>query len=182
VCHFRATSAITADSSHVGLVTINVLPDAILGKIFKFSLGDLTERQHRWRTLVHVCRSWPRTVFASPRGLDLRFVYEGIFSTKILDVWPDARIEIRQCAMVRYQRLRIENSVAVLNSKYRNRVCAINLIEYCGGPLEAIIPEMQKPFPELESLTLLGCEKPARVLPDSFLGGSAPRLRCFVLC
>jgi hypothetical protein len=71
-----------------------------------------------------------------------------------------------------------------------HRICQINLI--CGGrgtssQTKQLWAAMQVPFPELEGLclyfgTVTGWYyRQMRVLPDSFLGGSAPRLRYLYL-
>jgi hypothetical protein len=52
-----------------------------------------------------------------------------------------------------------------------DRVCRISLTNVSSSDLE----EMQQPFPELLFLFLQSVDMP--VVPDSFLGGSAPRLR-----
>jgi len=59
-----------------------------------------------------------------------------------------------------------------------NRVCEVFLQEIDGRQLEEILAAMQAPFPQLTGLRLSSSpnETPP-VIPDSFLGGSAPRLR-----
>jgi hypothetical protein len=47
------------------------------------------------------------------------------------------------------------------------------------SPLDRLVTTMQEPFPELESLALRipDSESLTQALPNTFLGGSAPRLR-----
>jgi hypothetical protein len=66
-----------------------------------------------------------------------------------------------------------DNIIPVL--EHRDRVCKINLI-VSPSQLEKVVAAMQEPFPELLALELMSYEV-VTVLPDSFLGGSAPRLR-----
>ena len=56
-------------------------------------------------------------------------------------------------------------------------------IHFFGVPnllLERFVA-VKKPFPALTYLTLWSSDEKAPVLPDSFLGGSAPRLRTILL-
>jgi hypothetical protein len=53
-------------------VTIDMLPEVALLKIFDFHANEDEEQIEAWHTLVHVCRKWRNIVFASPCRLDLR--------------------------------------------------------------------------------------------------------------
>jgi hypothetical protein len=71
-----------------------------------------------------------------------------------------------------------DNIIAAL--EHNNRICQLDLFDtILGSQLEDILAAMRKPFPELTCLQLktLG----AQTIPDSFLGGSAPRLQRLVL-
>jgi len=70
----------------------------------------------------------------------------------------------------------VDNVIAALEQS--NRVCQIYLWGLTGQQLEEILAVMQVPFPELTDLELDSNET-LPVIPDSFLGGSAPRLRNF---
>ena len=62
-----------------------------------------------------------------------------------------------------------------------SRVCQV-LLNLDGRQLEEILATMQVSFPELTRLRPWSDETPLRVvIPDSFLGGSAPRLRLLEL-
>jgi hypothetical protein len=61
-----------------------------------------------------------------------------------------------------------------------NRVCQVNLLDLAGWQLEEVLAQMQVPFPELIDLRLWSLDR-TPVIPDSFLDGSAPRLRFFAL-
>jgi hypothetical protein len=58
-----------------------------------------------------------------------------------------------------------------------NRVRKVSLWNLADRQLERVLAAMQVPFPELTDLHLGLYPNQVRVIPDSFLGGSAPRLR-----
>ncbi len=64
-----------------------------------------------------------------------------------------------------------------------NRVCKVHLWGFAYRQLEEVLAAMQVPFPELTELLLHldGETLPVIPIPDSFLNGSAPRLRIFHL-
>jgi len=126
-------------------------------------------------------------VFASLRRLNLRLEY---FGHGPMSEVPDACLVLPVILTSRAQFLPSElpvlhpksgqwrnNIVALLESEHYNRICEIYISDIFG-PLAAA---MQKPFPELTRLdiSVYGDEVP--ILPDSFLGGSAPRLQTLVL-
>jgi hypothetical protein len=157
-----------------------MLPDDALIAIFDFCV-DKDELFHEdieaWQTLVHVCRRWRSLVFASPRRLNLRLVYAAKTPARdALDVWPALPLII-QCDLVQIGY--VDNIVAALERN--NRVCQIRLDGISSSDLEKCSAAMEVPFPELTQLVLKSEEKTVPVLPDSFLGGSAPRLRILVL-
>jgi hypothetical protein len=72
-----------------------------------------------------------------------------------------------------------DNVIAALGQS--NRVCEILLLDIADRQLENVLVTMQVPFPELTDLQLLSDGETPPVIPDSFLDGSAPRLRIFDL-
>jgi hypothetical protein len=70
------------------------------------------------------------------------------------------------------------NIVAALGQS--NRVCQVDL-SLQGWQMEQVLAAMQVPFPELTHLDLFTLLDTLPAIPDSFLGGSAPRLRHFNL-
>ena len=90
-----------------------------------------------------------------------------------LDVWPTLPLFIR--CHGGYTTESVDNFIAVL--KRSGRVCQINLKDVPSSHLEKISAVMQEPFPELAELVLWPNDETVPVLPDSFLGGSAPRLQ-----
>ncbi|KAH9974462.1 hypothetical protein BGW80DRAFT_182076 [Lactifluus volemus] len=167
-------------------VTICSLPDDVLLDIFEFCLPDLLDhwypqsRALAWSELVHVCQRWRYIVFASPLRLDLRLFCTdrrrrrpGTPVRKMLDIWPPLPINILYSS---FDPQVEDNIIAAL--EHPNRVRAI-MLSQISLPLEDLVAVMQEPFPELESLTLHKKWRSPTVpaLPNTFLGGSAPRLR-----
>jgi len=158
-------------------VTIEMLPDDVLIDIFEFYIMmDGTQGEDRWHTLVHVCRRWRLVVYASPHRLRLKLLCtQKRPSRKALDVWPALPIIISGRGNPNSFVDGADNIIAALERQ--NRVCHISLWDVPISVLESVAGAMQEPFPELTYLELMPHDKRAPVLPDTFLGGSAPRLR-----
>ena len=129
-----------------------------------------------WRTLVHVCRRWRSVVFGSPRRLNLRLVCSNKTPARdTLDAWPALPLII-----VCHERAEsVDNILAVLERS--DRVCEIVTGLERSDDLEKISGAMQVPFPELTDLLLWSNDGTMSALPDSFLGGSAPRVEHLTL-
>jgi hypothetical protein len=164
---------------------IDVLPDDVLLEIFDFYIimnlrnGDFPSyegkgRVEAWQSLVHVCRRWRSLIFGSPRRLNLR-LYCTPKTRDTLGIWPALPLII-QGDMVSSSGT--DNVIAALGQS--NRICQVRLLHLAGSQLEKVLAPMQVPFPELTDLRLRSYGNP-QVIPDSFLGGSAPRLRHFEL-
>jgi hypothetical protein len=69
----------------------------------------------------------------------------------------------------------VDNIVAVLER--HNHVHQIKLMDVPSSYFEKVVAAMQEPFPELTDLLLWSDNGMMTDLPDSFLGGSAPRLQ-----
>ena len=157
-------------------VAFNVLPDDVLLEIFDFYLGE-TKWTNRWHILVHVCRRWRLVVFGSPRSLNLQLACTHRTPVRrILDVWLPFPIVLRGNY---YSNLGKDNIIATL--EHNDRVCEIELRHISSSLWENVLTVMQEPFPILTDLKLLFTDNMASVVPDSFLGGSTPRLRKLVL-
>ena len=133
-----------------------------------------------WQSLVHVCQRWRSLVFRSPRHLNLQLVCTGRTRTRdMLDVWP-AQPLVMICAG---GYTTVDDAVAVLERTVCVRQIRLKGIPYSN--LETLLATLKRPFPELTHLLLeTGYwydETEVVVLPDSFLGGSAPRLRSLQL-
>jgi F-box-like len=156
------------------VMSINMLPDDVLLDIFDFFVEEYyfsKEDIEEWQTLVHVCRRWRSLVFGSPRRLNLRlFCSDKTPARGTLDVWPALPLFIVGGGMAES----VDNFVAVLERS--DCVCYIGLAGLKSSDLEKLLAAMQVPFPELTVLLLYSNDEMLSVLPDSFLGGSAPHL------
>ena len=154
--------------------SIDMLPDYVLLEIFYFYVED-GRRPPKvdfevWQTLVHVCRRWRSVVFGSPRRLNLQLVCSDKTPARdTLDVWPALPLYIQCWEMAES----VDNIIAVL--EHSDRVHYIDLY-FKGLDLDKLSAAMQVPFPELTHLGFFSNGKTVSALPDSFLGGSAPRL------
>ncbi len=164
-----------------------------------FSSSDVSKRTVEWwQPLVHVCRRWRGLVFRSPRRLNLRlYCTPGTVSKKTLDVWPALPLLIMddnisdEPEVIPDEPEAIPDETEVMDDftfalEHSNRICQINLNFHSltTSQFEKVWTAMQVPFPELTALTLDSQPPPSEtvpVLPDSFLGGSAPRLRILTL-
>ena len=151
---------------------MDMLPDDVLLSIFDFCANEQEGWQKQvWETLVHVCRRWRSLVFGSPRSLNLQLICTSRTSARnMLDVWPPLPLNI-----VSIHYANVDNIIALL--EHRNRVCRIYIRDISSLNMEKVSAVMQEPFPELTGLHLYSNEITMTVLPDLFLGGSAPRLR-----
>jgi len=169
-------------------VTVDVLPDDILLETFGFYLGkddaDTIRYIHnydRWQTLVHVCRRWRCIVFASPRRLDLKLFWctrQRPVNSQMLDIWPILPIVILVAEDIQSNE-DLTSVIAML--RHHNRVCKV--CYYNEQFQDSFLKEfaaIDKPFLALTSLELRvssSQQTNVPVLPGSFSGGSAPRLR-----
>jgi len=172
-----------ADWHDVGqVVTIDALPDDVLLEIFDYYMQhrDIigsAEKMNAWHTLVHVCRKWRIVVLESPRRLNIRLVCTGGTSVrKMLDIWPPLPIVISGHSFSVWG---VDNILAA--PEHNNRVCQIELWLVTNSPSGKLLAAMEKPFPALTSLELFSEDETVPVDPDSFLGGSAPRLQSLSL-
>jgi hypothetical protein len=164
------------------VISIDMLPDEVLLAVFDFCADEYQFAKYRkeeWQSLVHVCRRWRSVVFGSPRRLKLQLVCTARTPVSdTLDVWPALPLFIL-CDNDEYRTPSIDNMIAAL--KRNDRICNITLLGVPSPHLESILPAMQEPFPELTDLKLRLYNETLTVLPDSFLGGSAPLLRVLSL-
>jgi len=151
--------------------TISTLPHHVLLEIFKFYVDQIFHAD-AWHKLVHVCRHWRYVVFASPRWLRLELRCTNRSPVKKMDVWPALPIVI-DGYITNSRRSGVRNLITAL--KRHDLVRKIKI----WGVLNSLLKSaaMKKRFPELTDLKLFSDEDDAPVIPDSFLGGSAPRLK-----
>ena len=161
-----------------------MLPDDVLLTIFDFftiKSGLSKKNTEKWQSLVHVCRRWRNAVFESPRRLNLRLVCTDKTPARdTLDVWPPLLLHIR--CYIGYPMESVDNVAAVLERS--KRVVEIHFQHLSSSQLERALAALQEPFPGLMHLVLLlddESQDTVPLLPDSFLGGSASRLRLLSL-
>jgi hypothetical protein len=169
------------------VISIDVLPDDVLLAIFDFYVvprNFLKGQIEMWITLVHVGRRWRNLVFGSPRRLNLRLVYiPGPRTWEMLDDWPALPLLVRPASPLRVKHSSRaadeDHIIAVLKRSDRVRqIC----FDYLTDSLcEKVWATMQVPFPELALVSLGSNDETTPVVPDSFLGLSAPRLRYMYL-
>ena len=158
-------------------MTIDVLPDYVLLEIFVFYVEEISFYSiDAWHALVHVCRKWRIVVFGSPRRLNLRLqcgtARKPALARETLDIWPPLPIVLWQHDHLAWD---MDNIMATL--EHNDRVCEIKLWDASSLQLEKISAAMQEPYPALTSLLLRSRNEITQVIPKSFLGGSASRLR-----
>ena len=166
-----------------------MLPDDVLLEIFDFYLyEDIQEiktvegfelRIVKWIKLVHVCRRWRSVVFQSSHRLNLRLLCTHNTPRNTLDTWPPLPLVIT-CfnEFIGDESSRLDNIIAAL--EHNDRVCQIRLRNLTGLECVTDSAAMQNPFMELTDLQLSIFDL-GPILPDSFLGGTAPRLRSLYL-
>ncbi len=153
-------------------MTIGILPDDVLLEIFSFYMYEAYEDE--WHTLVHVCQQWRYVAFASPRRLHLQLICTPTRSVReMIDIWPELPIIILDYGEATAEGG--DNVISVL--ELNDRIHGIKFWHASSSELERLAAAMQDPFPALTDLQLVSSDEMAPVIPDSFLGGSAPRLQ-----
>jgi len=154
---------------------ICTLPDDVLLEIFSIHVGCVAwPDEDAWHTLMHVCRRWRYIVFASPHCLKLQLRCMNKRSAQMmLDVWPAWPIAVEFRSGMSQPQV-ASNIITALNQ--RERIRKIDLSPIPNSLLRKIT-EIKEPLPMLTDLKLALNHDTELFLPDSFLGGSAPRLR-----
>ena len=163
-----------------------ILTDDILLQIFDFYRHAHDDALWEWHILVHVCRRWRQIVFESPRYLDLkiRCTTKTRFREN-LSIWPAFPIAI-DFRLTRLDPLP-EDAIAALENTNRIVYLKLDLTQLPSRTwglrsgtfnLASVSSLMEsKPFPMLKHLIIHVADGYTSVLPDDFLGGSAPRLQ-----
>jgi hypothetical protein len=119
---FAYHRATVADWCNVGRVTIDMLPDVALLRIFDCYMDQVREEEddaltaEAWGALVHVCQKWRGVVFGSPRRLDLRlFCTDMTPVEETLAVWPPLPIVMRQYGQAK----QVDNIIVALEHNDR---------------------------------------------------------------
>ena len=149
-----------------------ILTDNILLEIFDFyrlTYGNTLSWE--WHVLVHVCRRWRQIVFESPSRLHLTIRCTSKSHVENLGIWPAFPIAIDFDSI----------PVDVIAVPENTDVRYFKLDLAAGSQLETLARIAPKPFPMLTHLIIHvdGIHTP--LLPDEFLGGSAPRLQMIYL-
>jgi F-box-like len=165
---------------------IDMLPDNVLLKIFDLYRADPAIRIRigwiytwRWQALTQVCRRWRCVIFGSPRRLDLRVVCtDKTFTRTSLDIWPPFPISIASSYGVNEES--VENIIAAVEHG-NDRISHILIHDINSSAIEKLSNAMQQSLPTLKHFSLTSFDGSVPVLPETFLGGSAPLLKCFTL-
>ena len=161
------------------MTPIDVLPDEVLLAVFCFCVAHVRDQEAKgaveaWQSLVHVCRRWRTLVFGSRRRLNLRLVCTpGTPARECLDVWPPLQLLIHGITLS--TSVVVDNIVVALG--HSDRVYRIDLMLPDHLQWNKVLATMQVPFPALTDLLLHCKDETGPVIPDTFLGGSAPCLR-----
>ena len=165
---------------------IDMLPDNVLLEIFDFYKNNTTFSIHysqiyiwKWVSLIQVCRRWRFIIFGSPWRLDLRVVCTDKTPTRTsLDIWPPFPIAIT-CRYAVDEK-GVENAIAAVKHGH-DRISHISMYDINCSALKKLAAAVQQPLPALKDLRLTTHDESAPVLPETFLGGSAPLLETFAL-
>ena len=165
-------------------MTIDMLPDHALLEIFDFyKEADplYLFSIWRWKTLTQVYRRWRHVVFGSPQRLDLRLLCTDMTcNSKLLDIWPPFPIIVYQPSRSPVvDKNGVENLIATFES--RDRISEIRIIDIRGPVLERLVTGLHGPLTVLKHFSLSSDDELVPVLPETFLGGFAPRLQSFML-
>ncbi|KAH9161654.1 hypothetical protein EDB89DRAFT_711579 [Lactarius sanguifluus] len=164
--------------------TIDTLTDSVLLEIFDLIRSFRADFQVRlspiwnWQPLVRVCRRWRQIIFASPLRLDLQLLCtHGQPVKRNLGRWPSTfpiAIDYGYNTAKDLTPNDENNIIAALEQRDRIRHLRLSVT---NALLEKMVTLMRKPFPELRHLAISSQGLNVPVLPDDFLGGSAPCLR-----
>jgi hypothetical protein len=168
----------SVDWGDVAGATIDLLPEVALLEIFCFYMvRDDEEDIEAWHTLVHVCQKWRQVVFGSPRRLDLQLLCQDRTPVKeMLHVWPPFPIVIWNYCTDEWS---VDHTIAAL--EHNDRIRRLDLESIIRSEFGKVLAVMQQPFPALTSLKIYSPDRKLPVVPASFLGGSAPRLKTLYL-
>ena len=159
-------------------MTINSLPDVALLEIFDlYRMDEVTTSSFlpwKWYRLAHVCQSWRDIIFSSSCHLNLELLCtHGTPVRKNLGYLPALPIVIHFPGYIKDSDE--DNIIAAL--EHLDRVRVVELHAPCSllGKMAMVT---QGPFPALTQLSLKSTKDGTTpVLPDTFLGGLAPRLQ-----
>jgi hypothetical protein len=149
-----------------------MLSDDVLLEMFTFYV-DKVLRADDWHTLIHVCRRWRTIVLASPRRLNLQLLCT---SRRPMRQMPDVWLALPIVISDPHDAMNDTDSILAA-LEHTDRVREIVLETVPNQLLEEFAALPPDPFPVLTCLRLRSIYESPPVLPESFLGASAPRLR-----
>ena len=151
-----------------------MLPDDALLEVFNIFLLQ-NDGIDAWHPLVHVCQRWRNIVFGSPLRLNLHLHCTARNPVREkLAVWPDLPILIGHYDPPTCE-ITVDSILAAF--EHKDRVCGIVFRHISNALWENVSAAMQVSLPALTRLDLVSKDEAMPVVPNSFLGGSAPRLR-----
>ncbi|KAI0263409.1 hypothetical protein BC834DRAFT_887153 [Gloeopeniophorella convolvens] len=169
------SALVPSDSIALGITaSISVLHDEILLEVFdcvRRANEKAWLRRYLWLRLAHVCRRWQCIVFASPSRLRLQlYCTYGTDVYSLLEHWPSLPISIDYPKWPDGKEDDIWDSL-----KHEDRVQEVNISMEAWAMVDHV-EMIEVAMPVLEDLAY-ECEEEEVTLPDTFLGGYAPRLR-----
>ena len=127
--------------------------------------------------MTHVCRRWRNVIFGSPQRLDLRLLCTNATPVRTsLGIWPPLPITI-SCKRMLWD----GSSNVIAAFEHSNRISDVEIFDIIGSALKNLLGMMRGPFPILRYFYLRSSHKSIPVVPETFLGGSKPRLETFML-
>jgi hypothetical protein len=182
---FVRLDQLTEQSSNRRTTTINALPNNVCVEIFSLCRSDevdatLDDLPWKWHRLAHVCRTWRQIIFASSRHLHLELLCtHGTPVKENLSYLPAFPLVI---SFPHYDFSDSDRDNLISALEHRDRVQIVDL-NVPHSLIEELATVMREPFPALTSLRLASHSFSVAIptLPDTFLAGSAPRLRAIYI-
>ena len=160
--------------------TINILSDNVLLEIFDFDqIGyhDYGISAWNWQRLGHVSQRWRHIIFTSPHRLDLTLLCTyGTLVRKNLGCWPPFPLVVDYFTWNSTARAPDHKDDLIAALEHPDRIRSI-MLAVTPSLMVPVTSVMQEPFLALTNLRLSSEDWDAPVLPDAFLGGTAPSLQ-----
>ena len=168
-------------------MSIDILPDEVLLRIFDFYRKGRMHKLPEWRDLRLVCGRWHQLIISSPRRLHLYLrCARRTPVRKNLGLWPTFPIIIDYVDYPNHNTQKCppspdeeEDIFAALEHPDRISCLKLPVTKLLSEKVAAVAQEQ---FPILTELSFVsGKDKNVSALPSEFLGGCAPRLRQIIL-
>ena len=129
--------------------------------------------------MTQVCRRWRYVILGSPLRLDLRLVCTMTTPvSRLLDIWPPFPITVYlpyTFPVAHMTENGLKNIIAALEC--RDRISNIVINNISGPDLKKLVNVLLEPLPLLTRFIMWSTDQSMPWLPETFLGGSAPRLQ-----